>query len=57
MLLFLSALSDQKISALNLFKNERHFRLIKIVTLLPQSFEDDKTFFRQKLSIDTLSPE
>ena len=57
MLLFLSALSDQKISALNLFKNERHFRLIKVVTLLPQSFEEDKTFFRQKLSIDTLSPE
>ena len=39
-----------------LFKTERPFRLIKVVTL-PQSFEDDKTFFRQKPSIDTLSPE
>ena len=40
-----------------LCKTERHFRLIKVVTLLPQGFENDKTFFRQKPSIDPLSPE
>ena len=55
MLLFLSTLSSQKISALN-FKTERNFRLMKVVTLLPQGFEHDKIFFRQKPSIDTLSP-